>query len=97
MVTFKKKKIFVFIHVIIGKMTDLVLSTLNLHTKKDNDYKKVFTLSLPNNFLNKKEAKIPLWLSYIVSGANSEKKKIWILYCIFFAVPLNVFKPFWLF
>lgn len=56
-------------------MTDLVLSTLNLHTKKDNDYKKVFTLSLPNNFLNKKEAKIPLWLSYIVSGANSEKKK----------------------
>lgn len=54
MVTFKKKKIFVFIHVIIGKMTDLVLSTLNLHTKKDNDYKKVFTLSLPNNFLNKK-------------------------------------------
>lgn len=56
-------------------MTDLILSTLNLHTKKDNDYKKVFTLSLPNNFFNKKWAKIPLWLSYIVSGANSNKKK----------------------
>ena len=29
-------------------MTDLVLNTLSLHNKKDNDYKKVFTLNLPN-------------------------------------------------
>lgn len=40
-------------------MNDLVLITLNLHTKKDNDYKK----------------SILLWLSYIVSGTNSNLKK----------------------